>query len=283
MIEALRDFDVEKIVDDITNWIRKWFEGNGPAANAVIGISGGKDSSIVAALLVRALGKERVFGVLMPCGEQKDIDDSRKLVEFLGINYAIVDVHAAVQGLYDSIHAADVILENDTASSNSQSINKKVSVNDNGSSNGAGGMKLSKDAAINTPPRIRMATLYAIAQSLPSGGRVANTCNRSEDFVGYSTKYGDAAGDFSPCSDFTVTEMRMIGDALGLPKELIHKTPSDGLSGMSDEEKLGFTYDELDKYILDGVIEDINKKAKIDRLHAMNLHKLQLMPSYRQT
>lgn len=250
MIEELKNFDANKKIEEITDWIRDWFQNNGPTASAVIGLSGGKDSTIVAALLVRALGKERVIGVLMPDGEQKDIDDSKAVAKLLGIKHHIVNIHPAVQGEFEALSAA--------------------------------GVEVSKDAAINTPPRVRMATLYAIAQSQPNGGRVANTCNRSEDYVGYSTKYGDAAGDFSPCSDFTVTEMRMIGDALGLPSELIHKTPSDGLSGMSDEDKLGFTYDELDRYIFTGQCEDQEKKEKIDRLHRINLHKLQLMPMFKQ-
>jgi NAD+ synthase len=168
----------------------------------------------------------------------------------LGIRHFVVNIHPAMEGFRQMAREA--------------------------------GVELGKDAIINTPPRIRMSTLYAVAQSVENGGRVVNTCNRSEDYVGYSTKYGDAAGDFSPCADFTVTEMRMLGDALGVPKELVHKTPSDGLSGMSDEDKLGFTYDELDRYIFTGQCDDPDKKAKIERLHAINLHKLRLMPTFRQ-
>lgn len=250
MAEWLKDFNPEQEIEKVTEWIRQWFAENGPTANAVIGISGGKDSTIVAHLLVRALGKERVIGVLMPDGEQKDIDDSKRVVELLGIKSYVVNIHSAVEAAKEMLKTA--------------------------------GIEPAKDAIINTPPRIRMATLYAVAQSVPGGGRVANTCNRSEDYVGYSTKYGDAAGDFSPCSDFTVTEMRLIGDALGVPKELTHKTPSDGLSGMSDEDKLGFTYDELDRYIFTGICEDEEKRKKIDRLHVINLHKLNLMPMYKQ-
>ncbi len=250
MIEELKNFDAEKKVEEVIAWVRKWFDENGPKASAVIGISGGKDSTIIAHLLVRALGKDRVVGVLMPDGDQKDIADSKNVVELLGIKYYVVNIHPATEAFRAMASES--------------------------------GLELGKDAIINTPPRIRMATLYAIAQSLPNGGRVTNTCNRSEDYVGYSTKYGDAAGDFSPCSDFTVTEMRMLGDALGVPKELVYKTPSDGLSGMSDEDKLGFTYDELDRYIFTGECEDEDKKAKIDRLHAINLHKLQLMPMFKQ-
>ena len=248
---SLENFNAEAEIEHIVAWIRDWFENNGPKANAVIGISGGKDSSIVAALLVKALGKERVVGVLMPNGEQKDIADSKKVVEVLGIKHFIVNINPAVEGEYEALKAA--------------------------------GVEIGKDAIINTPPRIRMTTLYAIAQSLPEGGRVTNTCNRSEDWVGYSTKYGDAAGDFSPCSDYLVCEMLQIGDALGLPKELIHKTPSDGLSGMSDENKLGFTYATLDHYVLTGEIEDQATKEKIDRLHRLNLHKLQTIPMYKRS
>ena len=275
MAEWLKDFNPEEEIEKITKWIREWFDKNGPSANAVVGISGGKDSTIVSALLVRALGKERVVGVLMPNGEQKDIDDSKKVVNMLGIRYFTVNINPAVQGLYDAIACSEY---NNPCKETESDVEKGINC-----ANAAVAKDfLSKDSIINTPPRIRMATLYAIAQSLPNGGRVANTCNRSEDYVGYSTKYGDAAGDFSPCSDFTVTEMRMIGDALGVPKELTHKTPSDGLSGMSDEDKLGFTYDELDRYIFTGICEDEEKRKKIDRLHAINLHKLRLMPMYKR-
>jgi len=246
----MSSFNAKKEIESIVSWIQEWFNSNGPKANAVIGISGGKDSSIVAALLVKALGKERVVGVMMPNGEQKDISDSKKLVEYLGIKNYTVNIKDAFEGEINALKAA--------------------------------GVEPGKDAIINTPPRLRMATLYAIAQSLPEGGRVANTCNASEDYVGYSTKYGDAAGDFSPCADYVVSEMLQIGDELGLPSDLIHKTPSDGLSGMSDEDKLGFTYAVLDKYIRTGEIEDQATKEKIDRLHVLNLHKLKTIPTYRR-
>ena len=246
----MSSFNAKKEIESIVSWIQEWFNSNGPKANAVIGISGGKDSSIVAALLVKALGKERVVGVMMPNGEQKDISDSKKLVEYLGIKNYTVNIKDAFEGEINALKAA--------------------------------GVEPGKDAIINTPPRLRMATLYAIAQSLLEGGRVANTCNASEDYVGYSTKYGDAAGDFSPCADYVVSEMLQIGDELGLPSDLIHKTPSDGLSGMSDEDKLGFTYVVLDKYIRTGEIEDQATKEKIDRLHVLNLHKLKTIPTYRR-
>ena len=245
-------FDANNEIENVVDWIQEWFSANGPKANAVIGLSGGKDSSIVATLLVKALGKDRVVGVMMPNGEQKDISDSKQIAEFLGIKTYTVNIAPYYDAALNSF-ASDLP-----------------------------DLSISEDTKINLAPRLRMATLYAVAQSLPNGGRVANTCNASEDYVGYSTKYGDAAGDFSPCSDFTVTEMLAIGDALGVPTELVHKTPSDGLCGKSDEDKLGFTYAMLDKYIETGVCEDQALKEKIDRAHRLNLHKLEVIPAYRK-
>ena len=238
-------FDAKKVKDACVQWIRDFFEANGPGCNAVVGISGGKDSSIAAALCVEALGKDRVIGVLMPQGVQHDIDMAYLLVEHLGIRHYEVNIKDTV----------DAIL--------------KAFPED---------LELSAQSRINLPPRIRMSTLYAISQSL--NGRVVNTCNLSEDWVGYSTRYGDAAGDFSPMSHLTVTELKEIGRVLGLPDVLVDKTPIDGLCGKTDEENLGFTYAELDVYIRTGVIEDPEKKALIDRKHAANLFKLQLMPSF---
>ena len=246
-----RPFDASGEIEGIKNWIRKWFEENGPEAGAVIGLSGGKDSTIVGKLLVDALDKNRVTGVLMPDGEQKDIDDSLAVAEFLGIRHFVVNIQAATAGLKKGIEDAC-----------------------------GDELKLGKDSLINIPPRIRMSVLYAVAQSLPGGGRVVNTCNLSEDYIGYSTKYGDAAGDFAPCADYTVTQMRLIGDALGIPGRFVHKTPSDGLSGMSDEEKIGFTYETLDRYIETGECGDSDIKEKIDRMHRANLHKLKPIPKY---
>ena len=237
-------FDPVKVKDQCVEWIRQFFEENGPGCNAVVGISGGKDSSVVAALLCEALGKDRVIGVLMPDGEQKDIDMAKLLVSHLDIKHYIVNIHDAVEGLKKQIP-----------------------------------FELSEQSVINLPPRIRMSTLYAVSQS--HNGRVANTCNLSEDWVGYSTRYGDSVGDFSPCSFLTVQEVKAVGRVLGLPEALIEKAPSDGLSGMTDEDKLGFKYDELDRYIRTGEIEDQEKKERIDRLHRINLFKLQLMPAFK--
>lgn len=239
-------FDVKKVTEGVIEWIREWFEENGKGCNAVIGISGGKDSSVVAALCVEALGKDRVIGVLMPNGVQSDISDSEQLVAHLGIRNFTCNIKDATDGVIKSLNDC--------------------------------GLPLNEQARINLPPRIRMSTLYAVSQTL--NGRVANTCNLSEDYVGYSTRYGDSAGDFSPLGKLTVAEVVQIGAYLGLPENLVVKTPSDGLSGKSDEDKLGFTYAVLDKYIRTGVCEDEATKARIDRLNVINAFKLKVIPSF---
>ena len=237
----------EKVIE----WIKQYFKDNGKDCNAIIGISGGCDSSVTAALLVKALGKDRVIGVLMPNGDQYDIDCSYQLVKFLDIKYYVININKPYLELTNEI---DNKLKID---SKSYDIYRT-----------------------NTPSRLRMATLYGISGLL--NGRVANTCNLSEDYVGYSTKFGDSAGDFSPISNFTKTEVRELGEELGLPKNLIYKVPEDGMSFKSDEEKLGFKYEVLDKYIRTGEIDDLKIKEKIDKMHLANLHKIQLMPSYKK-
>ena len=239
-------FDALKIKNDCVEWIKNFFEENGKDCNAVIGISGGKDSSVAAALCVEALGKDRVIGVLMPCGEQHDIDSAYMLVNHLGIKHYVINVKDAVDGVLKNLP--------DT-------------------------LDITAQTRTNLPPRIRMSVLYAVSQSV--NGRVVNTCNLSEDWVGYSTRYGDAAGDFSPLSHLTVAEIKEIGHLVGLPKELVEKTPIDGLCGKTDEDNLGFTYAMLDRYIRKGEIDDLEIKEKIDRMHERNLFKLQLLPSFK--
>ena len=238
-------FDAVKVKNDCVEWIRKFFEENGKGCNAIIGISGGKDSSVAAALCVEALGRERVIGVLMPCGEQHDIDMAELLVKHLGIKHFVINVKEAVDGVIKSLE---------------------------------GNMEISTQTRTNIPPRIRMTTLYAVSQS--NNGRVVNTCNLSEDWVGYSTRYGDAAGDFSPMSKLTVTEVKQIGRILGLPDVLVDKVPIDGLCGKTDEENLGFTYAVLDRYIREGKIDDEKTKELIDTKHKNNLFKLEMMPIF---
>ena len=246
----MKEFDVKIVKDQVVQWIRDWFEQNGPGCNAVIGISGGKDSSVVAALCAEALGTDRVVGVTMPNGVQPDIDDSMKLINHLGIRHFNGNIGSA----YDALMAT---------------IKEEL---------GSQETEVSRQTIINMPPRLRMTTLYAVSQSL--NGRVANTCNLSEDWVGYSTRYGDAAGDFAPLGGLTVQEVKAIGKELGLPIDLVEKTPSDGLSGKSDEDNLGFTYAVLDRDIRTGVCDDRDTKARIDDKHVKNLFKLQPIPHF---
>ena len=208
-----KDFDVKKETQNVIEWIRDFFHKNGEGCNAVVAISGGKDSSVVAALCVRALGKDRVHGVLLPNGKQDDIDASKLLVKHLDITHSIINIKEAVDSLLDGVKAE---------------LSTEIKI----------------QTITNLPARIRMAATYAVAQSM--NGRVANTSNFSEDWVGYATRYGDAAGDFSPLAKFTVGEVKMIGTYLGLPHELVYKVPIDGLTPYTDEENLGFSYAVLD-------------------------------------
>lgn len=241
-------FDAVSVTEKLVEWVKNYFEENAsPETKAVIGISGGKDSSVAAAVCVKALGKDRVIGVLMPQGVQSDISCSHLLVDTLGIKSYTINVGDTVDAFMNEF--------------------KKQ-------------LEPTSQAVINTPPRIRMTTLYAVAATV--GGRVVNTCNLSEDWVGYSTKFGDSAGDFSVLAELTVTEVLQIGEVLGLPDELVHKVPSDGLCGKTDEDNLGFKYAELDRYIrgLTDLSDKPELKEKIDRLHRNNLHKLRLMPKF---
>ena len=241
------NFDAMKVKNDCVKWIKNWFATNGNGYNAVIGISGGKDSTIVAALCVEALGKDRVIGVLMPQDHQSDIDDSYAVVNHLGIKHMAINIGPTV----------DMML-------------LQLSM--------FGDMKISEQTKINLPPRIRMATLYAVSQS--SNGRVANTCNLSEDYIGYSTRWGDSVGDFAPLANLTSEEVIAIGDVCDLPCELTHKTPSDGICGKTDEDNFGFTYAVLNKYIRTGICEDEEIRVKIDQMHTKNLFKLMPIPTF---
>ena len=239
-------FDPAKAVNEIVDWIKYYFAENGPTSKAVIGISGGKDSSITAALLVRALGKDRVLGVLMPCGNQKDIKDSMMLIEHLDIPFMEVNIGSSMDALTKVIPENLFGERDDTYYT-------------------------------NTPARLRMTTLYAISGLV--GGRVANTCNFSEDYLGYSTKYGDNAGDFAVLANYTVEEVIAIGEYLELPERLVYKIPDDGMSGKSDEEKLGLTYKELDKYICDGIVPSAETLVKITHLYKISRHKEKRIPT----
>jgi NAD+ synthase len=243
-------FDAVKVKNDCVQWIRDYFKDN-PEGKAILGISGGKDSTIAAALCVEALGKDRVIGVMMPCGEQKDLNDARKVCAKLGITGMIINIGPAYQNLASKVEGEN---------------------ND---------MPLPPVITTNAPARVRMTVLYMIAGLYPHS-RVVNTCNRSEDYVGYSTKFGDAAGDFSPLGNLTVHEVLAIGDELDLPYDLVHKTPSDGMCGKSDEDNLGFTYEELDDYLLNGTECKTNLETiqKIEKMHKATRHKYQRMPMF---
>ena len=263
--QYMEKFDAAKVKDDIVRWIWYWFQKNGDGCKAVIGLSGGKDSAVVAALCVAALGSDRVLGVYMPNSRQtaeqrldnselisRDYKDVEVLATHLGIQWKLVDIAEPYIDLCMNICAANYV---------------------DGSE-----MNMSTQALINLAPRLRMATLYAVSQSV--GGRVANTCNLSEDWVGYSTRYGDSVGDFSPLSNLTTDEVIAIGLALGLPEHLVKKTPSDGVCGKTDEDNLGFTYRTLNEYIRLGTCEDQEVKMIIDDKHQKNLFKLTAMPTF---
>ncbi len=236
--------DINRIKKDCVEWIRQYFDGAGPDSKAVIGISGGKDSSIVAALCVEALGADRVVGVLMPYRKQSDIGDSYRIVEHLGIQSFEIDVFPAAQEVVKGMRMAK--------------------------------LRPSVQTSINLTPRIRMTVLYAVSQSV--NGRVANTCNLSENHIGFSTYNGDGAGDFAPIAMLTVTELYELGKELGLPIDLAVKKPA--CDHGDDEDVIGFTYEVLDRYIRTGVCEDRKIKARIDELERKNRFKLELMPKF---
>lgn len=239
-----RVFDAELEIQYMITEIKKYFVQNGgETTKAIIGISGGKDSTIAAALLVRALGAENVFGVLMPCGEQADIADSYKVVEYLHIPHVEVNIGQAMEQLTEAI---------------------------------PGGLFGKNEVYYtNTPARLRMTTLYGIAALV--GGRVIHTGNASEAYLGYTTKFGDMAGDFSIFHDFYVREILAIGDALNIPAELVHKAPGDGMSGKTDEDNFGFTYEVLDAYLLDNETPSYEVLRRIEERHKRNAHKMRML------
>lgn len=241
------NFQTEKVTKNLINWISHWFEENGKGCNAIIGISGGKDSSVVAALCCKALGTNRVIGIMMPNGDQKDISDSIKLCEFLGIKNHTINIKPMVDTHLAALEAI--------------------------------GDPISEQTITNLPARVRMNTLYSFSQS--HNGRVSNNCNLSENTVGYATRWGDGAGDFSPLAQLTTVEIQLIGDYLGLPYELVHKTPIDGLktnsdgSYVTDEQSLGITYQEIHDHLRNNY-----KNPRITELKMKNSFKLKPIPEY---
>lgn len=242
-----------ELKDRCVQWIREWFDRNGKGCCAVLGMSGGKDSTVAAALCAEALGKDRVVGVAMPA-EGQSLNDADKICAYLGIRYLCVPIGDIINS-FSSIAGCKI------------------------SAQGEEDIVLSKQAEQNIPPRVRMTVLYAVSQSLD--GRVVNTCNLSENWVGYATRWGDSVGDFSPLGELVVTEIRGIGHALGIPSVWVDKIPDDGLPhSCSDEQKFGFTYEVLDRYIRTGECEDPAVREKIDAMHRRNLFKMSMPESF---
>ena len=238
-------FDAKTQLPGLIDWMRAQM-AQCHGKTAVVGISGGKDSSVAAALCVRAYGRENVAGVLMPDGVQPDIDYSNGLVEELGIRHYTVNIHAAVRGVLDEMERL--------------------------------GLAPTRQTTVNLPSRVRMCTLYAVAQSVESG-IVINTSNLSEDWVGYCTIYGDSAGAFSPLGMYTTEEVIALGAELGLPERFLIKPPSDGLTGLTDEDNLGFTYHAVNEYIRRGVC-DPEVRKQIDAKHRASRFKFMTLPVY---
>lgn len=241
--------DYVEIKDRCVQWIRDWFDRNGSGCCAVLGMSGGKDSTVAAALCAEALGPGRVVGVAMPADGQ-GLNGADEICRYLGIKYICVPIGGIIRefSAIPEVSGADLVLSN--------------------------------QAEQNIPPRVRMTVLYAVSQSL--NGRVVNTCNLSEDWVGYATRWGDSVGDFSPLGDLVVQEIRGIGHAMGLPAKWVDKVPDDGLPhSCSDEQKFGFTYEVLDRYIRTGECDDPAVKEKIDGMHARNWFKMSMPESFK--
>lgn len=250
--------DAKAFTNQCVDWIKNWFDYcSGNAKGVIIGISGGKDSTVVAGLCVKALGKNKVLGVLMPNGEQSDIDDSIAICEHLGIEYRIVNIAPMIEAFYGQIRFSPKYHENDVVDNL---------------------LPLSPHTQTNVPPRVRMTVLYAIGQEL--GYRVAGTGNASEAYIGYFTKWGDGAHDFNPIANLTTEQVVAIGDELGLPYELVHKTPSDGLCGKTDEDNLGYSYADVNKVIAYGSCGNEEIDTKIAKTHLYNAHKQAPIPKF---
>ena len=249
-------FNGKKEAENVIKFVKDYYKNNN-LKGAIVGLSGGKDSAVVTAILVNALGKENVVGVTMPCNSiSEDKKDAEMIADFYGIeciNYDLTDTFNTFKGELDKTGIE--YSENDL-----------------------------KNSDINVRPRLRMATLYYIAALYSSlkGGTylVAGTSNKSELYVGYFTKGGDQVHDFEVISDFTVSEVIKIGEYLKVPEKVLYKTPSDGLSGKSDEDKMGITYDDIEKYIYAKPLDEAVKE-KIARMHNNNKHKFN-MPAYKR-
>lgn len=247
---TLNDKAIEEMTEEIVEWIRDMMLKTG-GKSIVIGISGGKDSSVVAALCKEALGQDNVYGVLMPNGPQKDISFAREICDLLKIRSIEVPINTITDSFYKALSAG------------------KEGFYD----------EISEQTKLNLPPRVRMTLLYAVSQSIDSS-RVVNTSNISEDWVGYATIYGDTAGAFAPIGMLTTDEVVQIGRHLGIPEKFIVKPPEDGLTGKTDEDVLGFSYQQLNTYIREGKIDDESIKGKIDKMHKNSRFKFKPIPMF---
>lgn len=237
----LTDTQLETLKNDLIRWMQERLQAIG-AKNVVVGISGGKDSATVAALSVASYGREHVYGVLMPDGAQSDINYAEDLCDFLGIQHEVINISGMTSAFYEALGACSFFDE------------------------------VSRQTRLNLPPRVRMTLLYAVAQSLDAV--VVNTSNLSEDWVGYATLYGDTAGAFSPLAMLTTDEVIQLGRALGLEERFVVKPPSDGLTGKTDEDVLGFSYETLNTYIRTGEVTE-KLREKIDQMHRASRFKFQ--------
>jgi len=239
-------FNVERVTNELVNWIKMWFEENGPKSKAVLGISGGKDSTVAAALCVKALGPDRVLGLMLPNGEQSDIADAKEVCDILGIPNLTINIKSGVDATYNVLNDCELYI--------------------------------TKQARENLPPRERTKVIRAVCQCV--NGRMVNTCNLSEDYIGYFTIGGDGDGDFAPLGGLTKTEVVAIGKYLKLPNHLVDKTPADGLCGKTDEDNFGFTYEALDQYIRIGTSGNKETDDLIRKKHETNLFKLKPMDKF---
>ena len=250
-------FDSKKETENIVKFIKEYYRKNN-LGGAVIGVSGGKDSGVVMALLVEALGKENVIGLTLPCHSIKEDKDLAHVVaNYYGIKLYNLDLTSA----FDSFTKAVI------------------------DGYGCVEEELLVDSNINLKPRLRTASLYYYAAMLSKiTGKpylVAGTSNKCELYVGYFTKGGDNVHDIATIADFTVSEVIKIGEYLNVPHEVLYRTPSDGLSSMSDEEKLGVKYKEIEQYFENRDKVSVEAREKIEKLHNSSRHKFNI-PTYRR-
>lgn len=237
-------FNAPEVYSDLkAQWV-KW-ANTVNAQRWVVGISGGKDSTVIAAMAADIFGKENVYGVMIPRGKQADLEDCLEVIRVTGINYITVNIEESFNSIMSEITNQ--------------------------------GLTPTEQANINLSPRLRMSVLFAVAQSI--NGCVLNTCNLSENLLGYSTLFGDDCGSYSPFKNLTVTEIRQIGKLpkLNLPVRLVDKVPSDGLQALTDEDRLGIKYAVLDKFVREGIWDDLTMKDRFEKRFAANKFKLKII------